>query len=83
MLITTPPGTYKSRTFLVSLVAFGWLSKPSERFLCATNEIELGKELSRDTRRMVGSAWYREGFKPDWEMTEEQDNQKLFANTAG
>jgi predicted phage terminase large subunit-like protein len=81
LVVTTPPGTYKSRSLLVALIAWQWLRKPGERFLAGTNDYDLGLELSRDTRHLIESPWYQ-GFGPDFRI-EEKDAQELFTNTRG
>lgn len=83
LVVTLPSGTYKSRTWAVNLVAWGWLHDPSLCFLVATNDESLGYQHSTDCRKLVRSAWYRKQFCPPWAITEDQDSKKIFANTAG
>lgn len=82
VVVTLPSGTYKSRTWAVCLIAYAWLRFPYLRFLIGTNDESLGYQHSTDTRTLIRSPWYL-SFGPDWEITEDQDSKKVFANTQG
>lgn len=83
LVVTSPPGTYKSRTWGVCLVGWAWLARPNLKFLVGANEESLAIRDSLLTRRLVRSGWYREAFSPTWALSADQDAKKLFSNTRG
>jgi len=83
LVVTLPTGTYKSRVWSVSTVAWEWVHNPFTRFLVGTNDGKLGWELSDLTRDLVKSEWFRTLFNPDWVIRPDVDAKNLFANNFG
>lgn len=82
LVVTQPPGTYKSRTWAIAMVAWAWLHWPEKKFLVGTNDEALGMEHSTHTRRLIRSQWYR-SLSPTFDLAGDQDAKKFFQNTAG
>lgn len=78
-----PPGTYKSGAWSVTIPAYAWLHAPWMRFICGSNETTLVTELSRKSRDIVESNWYRTLFNPPWKLRADQNTQQFFTNTIG
>lgn len=82
LVVTQPPGTYKSRLWAVALIAFDWLHTPDRMYLVGTNDEALGIGHAVACRRLLRSAWYR-SLNPGFALTPDQDAKRLFANTQG
>jgi predicted phage terminase large subunit-like protein len=83
LVVTQPPGTLKSKTWLVALVSWAWIDLPHLKFLCAGNEMDLSMRDSVACRKLLRSEWYQSNFRPGWRFTDDQDAKKLFNNSAG
>jgi phage terminase large subunit-like protein len=77
-----PPGTYKSGVWSVSLPAWRWIECPEQRFICASNELDLVIEQSVKSRDIVQSIWYQQSFRPSWRLRDDQKAKRFYQNTA-
>jgi predicted phage terminase large subunit-like protein len=59
VLICIPPGMMKSRLVSVLWPAWQWLQRPTERLLCLSNDDDLVKRDSGDSRDVIQSLWYQ------------------------
>jgi predicted phage terminase large subunit-like protein len=83
LLINIPPGTAKSRIVSVFFPAWVWLKWPSFRWLCLSANPRVALRDSVYCRDLIESKWYRETFKPDWNLSPDQNAKSNFKNTAG
>lgn len=83
LLINIPPGTCKSLVLAVFAPAWMWLHRPGWRALFASGSPRVVTRDSLRCRSIVRSDWYRQTFSPEWDVSSEQDEKHLFANTAG
>lgn len=81
LLINIPPGHMKSLVVCVFWPAWVWLRNPGWRALCASYSGDLALRDSVKCRTLIESSWYRETFKPDWELSEDQNTKTAFQNT--
>ncbi len=81
LLINVPPGTMKSLIASVFLPAWVWLNKPGWKCIFAANA-KIAVRDSIKCRDLIRSDWYQKTFKPDWQLSSDQDAKKLFKNTA-
>lgn len=81
LLINVPPGTMKSLIASVFLPAWVWLNKPGWKCIFAANA-KIAVRDSIKCRDLIRSEWYQKTFKPDWQLSSDQDAKKLFKNTA-
>ena len=83
LLCNVPPGSMKSRIISVCLVPWMWGRCPSWRAICFAGA---QTNMMRDSiwcRELIESKWYKEVFKPDWGMAEDQNAKGNYKNTAG
>jgi predicted phage terminase large subunit-like protein len=83
LLANVPPGSMKSRVVSVYWPAWVWLKAPEWKsiFLSANPRVALRDSvLCRD---VLESEWYRQGFRPEWELAADQNSKSLFKNTLG
>lgn len=82
LLINVPPGHAKSLFVAVLWPAWEWLTKPETRSLFFSYAGELSQRDSVKCRNVVTSSWYRETFRPEWDLTDDENRQTFFANDA-
>lgn len=83
LLINVPPGTGKSRFVSVFAPAWMWLRWSSWRAICFSSNPRVALRDSVFCRELITSDWYRETFRPPWELADDQNAKSLFRNTAG
>ncbi len=83
LLINIPPGTAKSRIVAVYAPAWMWTRWPSWRAICLSSNPRVALRDSVYCRELVESAWYRDTFRPDWTLADDQNAKSLFKTTAG
>lgn len=81
LLINIPPGMMKSLLVSVMWPAWEWTFKPGERSLFGSYSIELAMRDSVKCRRIIESDWYRNTFRPDWQLSGDQNVKSFFENT--
>lgn len=62
LIVTMPPRSLKSITFSVAWPAWLLGQEPTTKIMCVSYSDELATFLSRDCRRVLRAAWYRELF---------------------
>lgn len=82
LVINIPPRQLKTELLQIFLPAWGWLHDPSLSWRCLSGNSKVVNLASQDCRTLIGSAWYREWFKPTWDIEQDTDAVKLFKNTA-
>lgn len=83
LLMNVPPGTMKSLVTSVFLPAWVWLRRPDWRACFASGTPAVVTRDSMKCRALIKSQWYQETFKPEWQVSKDQDEKQLFSNTAG
>jgi len=83
LLINIPPRHAKSTIVSVGYPAWVWHREPAHKFIFASHGDSLAKRDAMKHRQIVESQWYREVFKVDWELREDQNEKKYFLNTRG
>lgn len=83
LLINVPPGSMKSLIFSVFAPAWMWLFRPSWRAIYASGTPSVVTRDSLKCRTLIKSDWYQKTFKPDWDISADQDEKQHFANTKG
>lgn len=83
IVVIHPPNTYKSGVWSFNLPPYAWLHCPWMKFICVSNGTTLVTELSRKSRDVVESEWYRQTFNPSWRLRDDQNTQQFFTNTLG
>lgn len=81
LVINMPPRMSKSTLVSVMFPAWVWLRHPGKKFLYASYAQSLSVRDSIKCRRLIESPWYREFFKPEWQMNSDQNTQTEFSNT--
>jgi predicted phage terminase large subunit-like protein len=82
LIINIPPGTTKSTICSIMFPCWVWTKMPSARFICGSYADRLALDLSRKTRDVIQSEWYRELF-PDIVIRYDQNTKGHFSNTKG
>lgn len=77
-----PPATTKSTIFSIMFPPWVWTRMPSARFICASNALDLGLDLSRKCRDVVRSRAYTATF-PEITWRDDQNVKGYFVNNAG
>lgn len=83
LLINIPPGTAKSRLVSVMTPAWMWVKHPTWRAIFLSANPRVAMRDSIYCRDVLESDWYRDWFKPEWELAEDQNAKGLYRNTLG
>jgi len=83
VIVNIPPGSLKSRIVAIFLPAWMWLQCPSWSIICLSVNNDAVKRDARISRELICSPWYRNTFKPEWEIKDDQDAVTNYGNTAG
>lgn len=81
LLVNVPPGHMKSLIVSVFWPAWRWLREPGWRGLFSSYAMELAIRDSVRCRDLVRSDWYRETFRPEWELKGDQNVKSYFENS--
>lgn len=81
LLITVPPRSTKSICASVAFPAFVLGHDPKARVVCVSYSQELSAKLSRDSRAVIESPWYREAF-PQTRIDPRKNSETEFETTA-
>lgn len=82
LLINISPGTTKSLIVCVFAHAWVWLWDPNRKRFYSSANPDVVLRDSVKTRDLVTSDLYRQTFRPQWELREDQNAKGLFGNTA-
>lgn len=82
LIINIPPGTMKSILVSVMWPAWVWTWRPEWRGLFGSYAIDLAMRDSVRCRSVVSSPWFQDRFRPDWQMSGDQNVKSYFENTA-
>ena len=77
LIINVPPRHLKSITASVAFPAFILGHDPTTKIICASYSYDLAAKLSRDTRAVMRSAWYRRNF-PAARISSDKDTELEF-----
>jgi predicted phage terminase large subunit-like protein len=91
LVANVPPGSMKSTIVSVCLPAWIWIQDharkpglgPGWRGIFTSGSDEIAQRDSLRCRDIVVGEWYQNAFKPDWELTKDQNTKHLFKNTMG
>lgn len=81
LIINIPPRHAKSTIVSVAFPAWKWIHQPNYKFMYASHAFTLSKRDSIKCRILVTSQWYRETFKPQWVLSDDQNEKMKFNNT--
>jgi predicted phage terminase large subunit-like protein len=83
LIINVPPGTAKSRIVNVATPAWMWIDSPQWKaiFLSANPRVALRDSVY--CRDLIESDWYRDTFRPNWRLSDDQNAKSFYRNTAG
>jgi predicted phage terminase large subunit-like protein len=83
LAINIPPGTGKSRFISVFAPAWMWLRCPSWRAIFISGNPRVALRDADYCRTLIDSDWYRNTFKPQWTLAQDQNAKSLYRNTEG
>lgn len=83
ILFNVPPGTAKSRIVAVFFPAWAWLHCASWKVLCISGTPDVVNRDALLCRQLIESPWYRETFKVEWGLAEDQNAKTNFMTSAG
>lgn len=82
IIFNVPPGTMKSLVVSVFFPAWKWTKDPAHRFLCGSNEGTLATRDALRMRTIVESDWYTSLWGGKFQISRDQREKTLFANTS-
>ena len=82
LLINVPPGHMKSLIVSVFWPAWTWLHRPSWKAIFASYAEKLSVRDSLRCRDLIQSQWYRETFRPKWNIRPDQNQKGFFEITS-
>lgn len=82
LIISVPPRHMKSISTCVMWPAWEWLRVPSKRWIFSSYAQSLSTRDSIKCRRVLESPVYRATFKPEWTLSDDQNQKTRFNNTA-
>lgn len=80
LIINMPPRSLKTHTTSVAFPAWGMGKNPAIRFMLTSFKSSLAEKMTRKTRMIMRSEWYKETF-PNTRISEELDRQYYFETT--
>lgn len=80
LIINMPPRTLKTHTTSVAFPSWAMGKNPSIRFMLTSFKSSLAEKMTRKTRMLMKSKWYRECF-PNTQISDELDRQYYFETT--
>ncbi len=83
LVINIPPRHMKSLLCSVFFPAWVWLKYPSRKFIYGSYAEAVAIRDSIKTRHVIQSDKYRSLFKIKWDLSEDQNQKKVFENTMG
>ncbi len=83
LVINIPPRHMKSLECSVFFPAWVWLKYPSRKFIYGSYAEAVAIRDSIKTRKLIESDKYRDLFRVKWELSDDQNQKKVFQNTEG
>lgn len=85
LVVTMPPRHMKSSLFAVLFPAWVWADPncTGRQFIYGSYSEAIAIRDSIKTRDLIQSDWYQKTIKPTWSLKEDQNQKKVFENTAG
>ena len=83
LLINIPPRHAKSTLVSVAYPSWVWTQEAQHKFLYGSHSYNLSKRDSSKCRTVIQSPWYRETFKIDWSIKQDQNEKMNYENTVG
>lgn len=80
LIINMPPRSLKTLTTSVAFPAWGMGKNPAIRFMLTSFKSGLAEKMTRKTRSIIKSPWYKQTF-PNTVISEELDRQYYFETT--
>lgn len=80
LIINMPPRALKTHTAAVSFPAWGMGRDPTKRFMLTSFKGSLAEKMTRKTRMLMKSSWYKDTF-PNTKISDELDRQYYFETT--
>lgn len=80
--INVPPRTLKTAV-LTCATAWAWIRWPTLHMMYMSTNPDVSTTSARKFRDLVSSQWYRETFRPTWELRGDQEALSAIGNTAG
>lgn len=80
LLINIPPRHSKSTIVSVMWPAWEWITRPEEKYLCASYSGALSTRDNVKTRRLLQSGWYQERWGHLFTFTGDQNQKQRFEN---
>jgi phage terminase large subunit-like protein len=78
LLVTMPPRHAKTSTIGVLYPAWRWLTRPGEKFLCASHALSLSTRDTLACRRLIESPWYQARWGDRVRVTSDQAAKMRF-----
>ena len=83
MGVNVPPGSSKSRIFTIFFPAWVWTRRSSFRIISSSYSADLSTEHAVKSRDIITSPRYRELFKGEVVLKQDQNNKAFYENTVG
>lgn len=83
LIINIPPRHAKSTIVSVAFPSWVWTDEPEHKFIYGSHSYNLAKRDSIKTRNIIQSAWYKETYKINWKLAEDQNEKTNFLNDQG
>ncbi len=83
LVINMPPRHMKSLLCSVMFPAWVWLKYPNRKFIYGSYAEAIAIRDSIKTRTIIQSDKYRNLFRIKWDLSEDQNQKKVFQNTEG
>lgn len=80
LLINVAPRTSKSSLLSVTYPAWDWLHYPARQFLTGSYSLQLATRDAVKSRRLIQSPWYQRQWGHRFNLLEDQQNKRDFAN---
>lgn len=80
LIINIPPRSLKTHLAAISFPAWGFGQDPTIKFLLTSFKFELAKKMTRKTRLIMESDWYK-GLNPHVEISPDQNEKHYFETT--
>lgn len=80
LIINIPPRSLKTHTASVAFPTWGFIQDPSIKFMLTSFKFELAKKMTRRSRMVMQSDWYR-NLAPHVEISGDQNEKHYFETT--
>lgn len=80
LLVNIPPRHAKSTIVSVMWPCWEWLSRPHEKYLCASYSSVLSTRDNVKARRLITSPWYQSIWRDRFMLTGDQNQKQRFEN---